>query len=203
MYIQNFGSYIHIEHDSYTCAIVKPDPSVGIPKHSIKDFPQYEISHPKQKFNSEAARLALSKLLPINQIHVLKKHIYGFSYLADSNLEISLTHQNGVGAAIVSSQNSGIDYQTISNKCLLLASKFIDQADAVLPLDLNSTTLIWTVKETVFKWWKVGKVDFKNDIRILNINNDFVEVLFKNNYCLNIYYINVFNGYLSWTSHPK
>jgi len=47
-----------------------------------------------------------------------------------------------------------------------------------LPYDLlQSITLAWSIKETIFKWHAAGQVDFKDHIHLLNVcvqDNQFV-----------------------------
>ncbi len=63
-------------------------------------------------------------------------------------------------------------------------------------------TLGWCVKESVYKWWGSGAIDFKKDIVIKNIAGDagqgIVQCCFKNETELNVHFLHFNDNYLTW-----
>jgi phosphopantetheinyl transferase (holo-ACP synthase) len=63
-------------------------------------------------------------------------------------------------------------------------------------------TLCWSVKESVFKWWGRGEVDFKKDIVLKKITGSAaqgsVHCIFKNEFELDIHYLFFNSNFLTW-----
>ncbi|MBC8265840.1 MAG: 4'-phosphopantetheinyl transferase superfamily protein [Flavobacteriales bacterium] len=78
---------------------------------------------------------------------------------------ISISHSKELVAIIISEQQVGIDIEQISEKPLRLSSKFVAEKN-LNNLTKEKATLIWCLKEAVFKWHQKGKVDFIKDIII-------------------------------------
>ncbi|HMK04213.1 MAG TPA: 4'-phosphopantetheinyl transferase superfamily protein, partial [Ferruginibacter sp.] len=68
--------------------------------------------------------------------------------------------------------------------------------------NVQCLTLYWSVKESVYKWWGSGGVDFKRHIRIKEItgevNEGIVYCLFRNKTRLAVHYLYFGNHYLTW-----
>ena len=66
----------------------------------------------------------------------------------------------------------------------------------------QSLTLYWSVKESVFKWWGNGEVDFKKDIVITSIKGEpqqgIVHCEFKAKFNLDVHYLYFNNNFLTW-----
>jgi phosphopantetheinyl transferase len=87
----------------------------------------------------------------------------------------------------------GIDIEKIDERVIKVDRKFLNQYEInwLSTLDLDSrikfTTLCWSIKESVFKWWGAGGVDFSSHINIHDpgqfdqgtISVDFTTVSFK------------------------
>jgi phosphopantetheinyl transferase len=107
---------------------------------------------------------------PFSQVQQLES---GKLVLQDSPIDFSLTHTAEFAAAIMSTNlKVGIDIEKIDSRVLKVDKKFLNQheLDWLSTLDLDSrikfTTLCWSIKETVFKWWGFGGIDFANHINI-------------------------------------
>ncbi len=92
------------------------------------------------------------------------------------HLHFSLSHCSGFAAGIVSEKGPvGIDVEVISNRVLKVEKKFLNAHElewlGEFELNLRPTyaTLLWSIKETVFKHWGKGGVDFAKDIMIRGI----------------------------------
>lgn len=111
---------------------------------------------------------------PFDKVHAKDG---GKLVLPASTPNFCLSHCSQFAAAIMSAELSvGIDIEKIDPKVLKVAPKFLNQSelDWLSNLDIESqkqyTTLCWSIKETVFKWWGNGGVDFANHIHIPTID---------------------------------
>ena len=73
----------------------------------------------------------------------------------------------------------------------------------MLNLDVTKgCTLFWSIKESVYKWYGKGGVDFIDDIIIQsvsnNLNEGIVHCLFKNEIKLQIHYLYFNDNFLTW-----
>ena len=115
----------------------------------------------KRKIEFLSIRLLLKEIAPNISISYNK---YGAPEI-ESNNSISISHSKKFTAIIISKYKVGIDIEKISKKPLKLSSKFILQ-NTHKPLCEEKATLIWCCKETIFKWYQKGNINFINDIKI-------------------------------------
>lgn len=111
---------------------------------------------------------------------------------------LSVSHSRDLVCIIVSDQKIGIDIEKISNKSLRLKEKFVNPHHT--ELNKEKSTLIWSIKEAVFKFHKIGNVDFIKDISVPEFTlkeNGEIDISFKNN-TLKSYYFKVGNSYLAY-----
>ena len=137
-------------------------------RESYKDLLQLSDNYDLSKYHTEkrkreflASRLLLNEIQPNQKITYNK---YGAPEIKNGN-HISISHSKNLVAIIVSKQKVGLDIEQISKKPLRLSSKFISE-DSCLNLSEEKATLIWCLKEAVFKWHQKGNIDFINDIKI-------------------------------------
>ena len=123
---------------------------------SIPDF-----NNEKRKKEYLVSRLLLKDIAPKTKITYNE---YGAPKL-ENGKHISISHSKNLVAIIFSKQKVGLDIEKISKKPLRLASKFISE-DEHQNLTEEKATLIWCVKEAIFKWHQKGNIDFKKDIKI-------------------------------------
>ena len=115
----------------------------------------------KRKKEYLVSRLLLKDIAPNTRIIYNK---YGAPGL-ENGKHISISHSKHLVTIILSKQKVGLDIETISEKPLRLSSKFISK-DVHQNLTEEKATLIWCVKEAIFKWHQKGNVDFKKDMKI-------------------------------------
>ena len=137
-------------------------------QESLEELMQQSINISTPDFNNEkrkkeylVSRLLLKDIAPNTRIIYNK---YGAPGL-ENGKHISISHSKSLVAIIFSKQKVGLDIEKISEKPLRLASKFISE-DEHQNLTEEKATLIWCVKEAIFKWYQKGNVDFKKDIKI-------------------------------------
>ena len=130
-------------------------------------FKKKTSNHTSEKRRKEhlISSLLLNKILP-NKTIIYNK--FGAPEL-DNGMYISISHSKQLVAVIVSKKKTGLDIEKISEKTLRLATKFISKKN-LKRLSKEKSTLIWCIKEAVYKWHQKGGVDFINDIIIPEFN---------------------------------
>jgi len=109
---------------------------------------------------------------------------------------IAISHSDDLVCIIISEKEIGIDIEMISEKTLRTSSKFTEKIN----LTKEESTLIWCIKEAVFKFHKIGNVDFKKDISVPEFilkDSGKMDISFKNN-ILKSYYFKFRNSYLAY-----
>ena len=117
---------------------------------------------------------------------------------------ISISHSANLIVITVSKKNIGVDVQEITEKPKKLFSKFGNSHHT--NLSKEKCTLIWSIKESVFKYHKIGNVDFRKDIYIpsfMEKENGKLEITFKNKVTLSAFYKRINNYYLSYVCNFK
>ena len=137
-------------------------------QESLEELMQQSADISIPNFNNEkrkkeylVSRLLLKDIAPKTKITYNE---YGAPGL-ENGKHISISHSKNLVAIIFSKQKVGLDIEKISEKPLRLSSKFISK-DVHQNLTEEKATLIWCVKEAIFKWHQKGNVDFKKDIKI-------------------------------------
>ena len=117
---------------------------------------------------------------------------------------ISISHSANLIVIAVSKKNIGVDIQEISEKPKKLFSKFGNSHHT--DLSKEKCTLVWSIKESVFKYHKIGNVDFRKDIYIpsfMEKEKGKLEITFKNKVTLSAFYKRINNYYLSYVCNYK
>ena len=96
-----------------------------------------------------------------------KPHLHGEKY-------ISITHSHNFSAIIISDETVGIDIELQRDKITRIADKFCDSEFQFLDLDsdeyIKKLTVIWGVKEAIFKIRNEKGISFKNHIRVCDFD---------------------------------
>jgi 4'-phosphopantetheinyl transferase len=83
---------------------------------------------------------------------------------------ISITHSHNFSAIIISDETVGIDIELQRDKITRIADKFCDSEFQFLDLDsdeyIKKLTVIWGVKEAIFKIRNEKGISFKNHINV-------------------------------------
>lgn len=171
---------------------------------------QREISHWHKRLQHLAGRLLLKQMYPDFPFSLILVADTKKPYLEDDPFHFSISHCGDYAAAIVSkSHRVGVDVELLNKKIEQIQHKFMHperviqlQPNTAMPV-IQALTLYWSVKESVFKWWGRGAVDFKNDILIESIipadnSSGIVQCHFKKEYGMEVHY-RLFNGnFLTW-----
>ena len=165
----------------------KKNTSIAVWKitESLNEINTYFQNQTIKKFKSEKRQLEFlcTKLL-IQKINRNLKITYNTNGAPElnNNQFISISHTKKLIAIIISDKKSGIDIELISNKALKVKSKFLSENDK-LELNQEESTLAWCAKESIYKWYQKRNINFKQDIKILNIlksPSNKIHVDFKN-----------------------
>lgn len=133
------------------------------------------ISHPHKRLQHLAGRYLLNLLeadFPISLIQIADTRR---PFLENDQYHFSISHCGNYAAALVSeSHRVGVDIELISGKAYRLNDKFLSAVEHAklshaIANEEAACTCGWSIKEALFKWYALGKVDFKRNLEILSI----------------------------------
>ena len=130
-------------------------------------------SNPGQQLQQLASRMVLKALQPLFPISQIQLNPAGKPFLPEGLPQFSISHTRGFAAGIISAESPvGIDIEFISPRVLRIEKKFLNPQEYALLAPLSEqdrivvSSLFWSIKETVYKCWGNGGVDFAEQIRI-------------------------------------
>ena len=147
-------------------------------------MPQRNVSHPHKKLQHLAGRYLLKYLFADFPVSLIQIADTRKPFLENEAYHFSISHCSDYAAAIVSKSNRvGVDVELITSKVERIQHKFLTEEEwqAVkedwngLETQLNFKTndslltLLWSCKESVFKWYGLGEVDFRDHIQAQSI----------------------------------
>ncbi|WP_160715643.1 4'-phosphopantetheinyl transferase family protein [Chitinophaga solisilvae] len=170
-----------------------------------------EIHHPHKRLQHFAGRYMLVTLFPEFPIEKIKVTNSRKPVLMCDSYHFSISHCGDYVAAIVSTRAAvGIDIEQVKEKIEKVSRKFLSAEERMF-IDpqhaLPHKTICWSAKEAMFKWYGLGSVDFKENMRLHPFNYqtagfitaDFVKQ--DSNTRLYLQYIMENELCLAWT-HP-
>lgn len=149
------------------------------------NVPQHrDVTHPHKRLQHLAGRFLLQFLFPDFPYQLVEIADTRKPFLPDEQYHFSISHCGDFAAAIVSKVSRvGIDIEIPVDKILKIADKFLSQEEHSIfniqysmpnednpPLqtpNFELPTLLWSAKESVFKWYGNGGVDFRKEIHLL------------------------------------
>ncbi len=170
------------------------------------NVPQHRaVTHPHKRLQHLAGRYLLQYLFPGFPYNMVQIADTKKPFLPNDDFHFSISHCGDYAAAIVSTQHRvGVDVEIPTDKVAAIKEKFLSPDELqLLPnqQDINWLTICWSAKESVFKWYGNGKVDFKQHIQFnkLQVDTNSIDCLFtKNNTPLHIQYHQFEKLVLSW-----
>jgi 4'-phosphopantetheinyl transferase len=162
------------------------------------NVPQHrDVTHPHKRLQHLAGRFLLQYLFPDFPYELIKIADTRKPFLPDEQYHFSISHCGDFAAAIVSKDKRvGADIEIVTPRIQRLADKFLHPDEETFfnadyksflrewgmedKVYLEFLTLIWSSKESLFKWYGNGELDFKNNMR-LNGN-----ILFRNDEWLDL-----------------
>jgi len=150
---------------------------------------QPKAKNSNKRIQQYASRLILEKLSPGFPIHQISIRDGGKPSIEGAVLQFNVSHTNEYAAAIVCNEKQvGIDIEKIDKRICRVMYKFLNtnelQAiEAFSEIEkISMLTLYWSIKETVYKWWGLGAVDFADHIHIQSTpltKKGTIDVIFK------------------------
>ncbi len=170
---------------------------------------QREIRHWHKRLQHLAGRFLLKEMYPEFPFELIQVANTKKPYLADEPFHFSISHCGDYAAAIVSkTYRVGVDVELLNTKIEQVQHKFmyageLELLNAQYPMPLvQRLTLYWSVKESVFKWWGKGDVDFKDDIVITSVKGEpvhgIVRCIFQKEFDLHVHFLFFNNNFLTW-----
>jgi len=168
---------------------------------------QREIKHWHKRLQHLAGRLLLKELYPDFPVEMILIADTKKPFLANEPFHFSISHCGDYAAAIVSKTHRvGVDVELLNTKIEQIQHKFTSDEELEKiqhsTFNIQHLTLCWSVKESVFKWWGRGEVDFKRDIVLQSatgtMEQGIVHGIFKNEFKLDIHYLFFNNNFLTW-----
>src|SRR5262245_19641119 len=168
-----------------------------------------DVTHPHKRLQHLAGRFLLQYLFPAFPYELIQIADTRKPFLPDEQYHFSISHCGDFAAAIVSKSNRvGIDIEIPMEKISGIMHKFLSPEEHgafnLTEPDKNKirfATLLWSAKESVFKWYGDGGVDFRKDIQ-LQKQNEITEMILclflKKNIGLNIHYRRFDHLVLTW-----
>jgi 4'-phosphopantetheinyl transferase EntD len=133
-----------------------------------------DVSHAQKRLQHLAGRYLLRELFPDFPLQEILIADTRKPYLADEQYHFSISHFGSYAAAIVSrTKRVGIDVEKASPTIEKVRNKFLSPLESDIAFDgieksghrLRQLTLLWSAKESVFKWYSLGQVNFREHIR--------------------------------------
>jgi phosphopantetheinyl transferase len=174
------------------------------------NVPQHrDVTHPHKRLQHLAGRFLLQYLFPAFPYELVQIADTRKPFLPNEEFHFSISHCGDFAAAIVStSKRVGIDIEIPVEKIATIKHKFltakehelfnlIEPGNDRIPL----ATLLWSAKESVFKWYGNGGVDFRKEIQLKKQHEgtDTIDCFFsKNNAELTVHYRQFDHLVLAW-----
>lgn len=139
------------------------------------NVPQHrDVTHPHKRLQHLAGRFLLQYLFPDFPYELIKIADTRKPFLPDEQYHFSISHCGDYAAAIVSKDKRvGIDIEIPTEKISRIMYKFLsakehEQFHLIQPDKdrIPFSTLLWSAKEAVFKWYGNGGVDFRREIQL-------------------------------------
>jgi phosphopantetheinyl transferase len=168
---------------------------------------QRDIKHWHKRLQHLAGRLLLKEMYPGFPVELIQIADTKKPFLENEPFHFSISHCGDYAAAMVSKIfRVGVDVELLNEKIEQIQHKFTSEDELGeirnSEFKIQDLTLCWSVKESVFKWWGRGQVDFKKDIVIKSITGlpeqGVVHCIFKNKFELQVHYLFFNNNFLTW-----
>nr|WP_240348039.1 4'-phosphopantetheinyl transferase superfamily protein [Longitalea arenae] len=133
------------------------------------------VSHPYKRLQHLAGRFLLPTLyedFPLEEILVADTRK---PFLESEQYHFSISHGGNFAAAIVSSKSRvGVDIELVSPRIIAISHKFLDHDEKVFLNDwihltkmhLELSTVLWSAKEAIYKWYGHGELDFRRHMQL-------------------------------------
>jgi 4'-phosphopantetheinyl transferase EntD len=134
-----------------------------------------DVSHPYKRLQHLAGRYLLPVLFedfPMKEILIADTRK---PYLENEQYHFSISHCGNFAAALVSSKHRvGVDIEMVTPRIHAISQKFLNDTEKdflkewelISKVHLELTTILWSAKESIYKWFSVGSLDFKAHMQL-------------------------------------
>lgn len=147
----------------------------------LREVPlQRDITHPHKRLQHLAGRFLLRILFPDFPYELIRIADTRKPFLENEAYHFSISHCGNYAAAIVSSTDRvGIDVEESTPKMEKIRGKFLQSSEddlveetiqllnpghPLMQTPWTLLTLFWSAKESVYKWYGLGGIDFSDQI---------------------------------------
>jgi phosphopantetheinyl transferase len=138
---------------------------------------QREITHPHKRLQHLAGRHLLRELYPDFPYSLIRIADTRKPFLENEAYHFSISHCGDYAAAMVSTDSRvGVDIEQVTARVEKIKHKFLSAVEQQMLLQLADKyppgfytqllTTAWSIKESLFKWYGDGELDFKEHIHI-------------------------------------
>ena len=134
-----------------------------------------DVSHPYKRLQHLAGRYLLPTLFedfPMTEILIADTRK---PFLPDVKYHFSISHSGNFAAALVSAdQRVGVDIELVTPRLHTISHKFLSEEEKMFlkewedmsKMHLELTTVLWSAKESIYKWYGNGQLDFKQHMQL-------------------------------------
>lgn len=174
------------------------------------DFTEFDriefekISHPEKKSQWLASRYLLKRMSQEEKQLHLTKTASGKPNFSNHPLFFSISHSHNLVAVIISEKNNvAVDLEMKNEKLHLIKKKFLHTLDCTQGEDIDLLTILWSAKESIYKYCDNKLLSFKEHIAINSISNGFITASIESPFYsvkLNLQYKSIENYWITWIS---
>jgi len=172
-----------------------------------------DVTHPHKRLQHLAGRFLLQFLFPGFPFDLIRIADTRKPFLPGEQYHFSISHCGDFAAAIVSKDKRvGIDIEIPIEKIIRIQDKFLTEEEKKMfnihpdrhrdsMFNSQLPTLLWSAKESIFKWYGEGGVNFKQHIRLEKIHegNEKINCFFtKTNQSLSVHFRDFDHLILAW-----
>lgn len=149
-----------------------------------------DVSHPHKRLQHLAGRYLLTFLFPDFPLEEVLIADTRKPFLPNEAYHFSISHCGDFAAAIASKiSRVGVDVELVTPKVGRIRHKFLNDFEWQLANDINSgfsedeqLTALWSAKESIFKWYSLGEMDFRRHMYLngkIQFADEWMEMPFE------------------------
>jgi len=105
----------------------------------------------------------------------------GAPFFEGSSLHLSISHSNEIAVLATAPFNIGIDLEPITERILRIKDRFanIEEVSLFTFNEAKTLTIIWTIKEVLYKLSGLKNINMLSEMNIMSIENDLATCKFR------------------------